>query len=137
MYSELIQLGALTIAANKELRSEAATLRTHANAIRANATRCRARRFRPMSGASDVRDDDRVRRLLRDFCAVIQPPKSYAGLSRGSICQACGNIIKAGDLEYDIVAATSEIRLDVDCHRIFIEESRAARRAGSPDARSA
>src|SRR5262249_11730296 len=71
MYSELIQLGDLMIAANKELRSEAATLRVYADAVRseavdlrahANAARRRACRFRPMSGASDVRDDH-VRRV--------------------------------------------------------------------------
>jgi hypothetical protein len=80
-------------------------------------------------------DADRVRRLLRDFCALIEPPKSFVGFSRGSVCQACGNVIEPREIEYDVVARRSEMRLDADCYKVFVEESSAVGH-GSPDGTS-
>ena len=41
------------------------------------------------------------------------------------MCQACGNVIKYGAIEFDVVVGTSEICVDADCHKVFLEESRA------------
>ena len=134
MYSALIELADETLAANRRVRAHSEHLRAQTTALLFT---YRLHRFSPIFGASDAGDDGHARRLLRDFCAVVEPPKSYAGLSRGSVCQACGKTIDPGDLEYDIAATESEIRLDADCYRVFSEELRAASEAGAPDVEGA
>jgi hypothetical protein len=72
-----------------------------------------------MRGASDTETKDHARRL-RDSCAVVEPPKLFVGDSRGSARQACGNVIKPGEREYDIVAGMLELRLDQACYKLFL-----------------
>src|SRR5215813_6343913 len=94
MQFDLIELADETLAANRRVRAHSDHLRAQTIALLFT---YRLHRFPQVFGASDACEEDRVRRLLRDFCAVIEPPKSYAGLSRGSVCQACGNTIKSGE----------------------------------------
>ena len=85
MYSDQIELADDTLAANRRLRADSEHLHAQTTALLFT---YRLHRFPHVLGASDAGGEDHVRRLLRDFCAGIQPPKSYAGLSRGSVCQA-------------------------------------------------
>ena len=105
------------IEASRRLRAEAVELRAQSYALH---LRHRARRCPPLSGGSDAGDHDRVKRLLHDFCSD-ETPKTFAGLSRGSVCQACGSPMKPGELEYEIVTSASSLRLDTACHNLFIE----------------
>ena len=75
-----------------------------------------------VTGGNVAADDERVRRLLRRFLSGAERPRSYAGRSRGSLCQLCGNIIKPNDIEFDVAAGVRELRLDLVCHRAFVEE---------------
>src|SRR5262249_33478418 len=79
-----------------------------------------------LTGPSDTDDNDRVRRFLRDFLVDQEQPRSYAGFSRGSVCQACGNVIKPRAVEYDVVAGKAVLRLDSACYRIASEITRAS-----------
>ena len=113
------------------VRERAAALQ---RAVRASLLTFRSHRFRPIFGASDaVEDNNRVRQFLRDCCSGNEPPKSYVGHSRGSVCQACGNVIKANDIEYDVATGTSELRLDAECY-VFLIDRLAAASHDSPDA---
>jgi hypothetical protein len=118
VYSELIAKVDATLADNMRVRIEAAESRVW---LRTLLIKYRSHRFFYVSGGSDANDGDRVRVLLRDFCAADGPPKSFVGYSKGSVCQACGVTIKAGDLEYDLVTSTGELRLDATCYAIFID----------------
>ena len=89
MYSELIEVADRTLAQNQRVRAHADELRVRTNTL---ILTYRVHRFRPISGASDAGEDDRVRRLLRECFAGTQKPKSYVGYSRGSVCQACGGV---------------------------------------------
>jgi hypothetical protein len=120
--SELIEVGNLTLAASRRICAQSDKLRDETNAL---SLTYRQHRFPQLVGGTDITDDYQVRRLLHDFCAGVGRPKSFVGLSRGSVCQACDNIIKPGALEYDVVVGTSELRVDADCYTIFAEESRA------------
>ena len=128
MYSERseladqIELADETLAANHRVRAHSEHLRAETLDLLLT---YRTHRFVAVSGGSDARDEKDVRRAMRDFCTVTVPPKLYAGFSRGSVCQVCGKIIKPGEIEYDAVAAMSEMRLDGDCYKLFMEESRA------------
>ena len=119
-FADLIEVADYTLAVNRCVRAQSDTLRDEVGALFFT---YRSHRFPQVSGASDTHVEGRVRRLLRDFCAVVEPPKSYVGFSRGSVCQACGNVIRLGEKEYDVVSGTSEMRLDDDCYKVFIEES--------------
>ena len=125
MYSDVIELADEAFARNRRVRAHSEHLRAQTTALLFT---YRLHRFPKMRGASDTGGEDCVRRLLRDFCAVIEPPKSFVGFSRGAACQACGNAIKAGEREYDVVAGTSELRLDEPCYKFFLEESLASDR---------
>ena len=92
------------LAANRRVRAQSERLRAETTAL---VFTYRLHRFPRLSGASDTSDADLVRRLLRDFCAVIEPPKSFVGFSRGSVCQACGNVIKPSEIEYNVAASAS------------------------------
>src|SRR5437763_427643 len=118
MYSELIEVAGRTLAQNQRVRAHADELRVRTNTL---ILTYRVHRFRPISGASDAGEDDRVRRLLRECFAGTQKPKSYVGYSRGSVCQACGGVIKPAEIEYDVADGTAELRLDAACYALFSE----------------
>lgn len=117
MHQEAIESANATLAASKRLRAEAVGLRAQSYALH---LRYRSHPCPPLSGGSDASDDDRVRRLLDDFCSG-ETPRTFVGLSRGSVCQACGSPIKPKELEYDIVTSASSLRLDAACHKVFLE----------------
>lgn len=123
MYSTLIAEGDETLAASKRLRAHAAEARADANALR---LRYRRHRFFYVSGGSDAIEESRIRELLRAFCARAEDMKTFVGFSRGSVCQACGNIIKPSAVEYDVVAGKAVLRLDLACYRIASEITRAS-----------
>jgi hypothetical protein len=131
MYLLAIERADKVLATNTRLRAEAARHRWQTREL---FLRYRRHRFPQLSGASDARDDGHVRRRLREFLSRAESPKSYVGPSRGSVCQLCGNTIEVNELEYDVAAGTSELRLDAECHQVFIEESRADVEHDSPDA---
>ena len=58
---------------------------------------------------------------MRECFAGTQKPKSYVGYSRGSVCQACGGVIKPAEIEYDVADGTAELRLDAACYALFSE----------------
>ena len=131
VYSHVIEAAEYAFAASRRLCAQSDKLRDELNALLCT---YRMHRFPHLAGASDTRTEDSVRQLLRDFLSRIEPPKSFVGFSRGGVCQACGDAIKHGAIEYDVVAGTSELRLDNDCYKVFLDESRAVASADSPDA---
>ena len=128
MYATVIERADKTMARNERLRAQAAHLVGDARALM---TKYRAHRFPRFSGASDITQNDYVRVLLRGFVSRVGQPRSFVGYSRGSTCQACGNAIKPGDVEYDVVAGATELRLDEICYKVFLEESRAGNAGGT------
>jgi hypothetical protein len=76
------------------------------------------------SGASDAADPDRVRHLLHEFVSRIGWPCCWIAFSQGTVCQACGRVIKPYQTEYDIDLGTSELRLDADCYNRLTAELR-------------
>ena len=129
--SDLMEVAEHTFSVNFQLRARSHKLRDDLNALLFT---YRLHRFPHLAGASDTRTDDSVRQLLRDFLSRIEPSKSFVGFSRGGVCQACGDTIKYGAIEYDVVAGTSELRLDADCYKVFLEESVAVASDDSQDA---
>ena len=121
MYTTVIERADRTMARNERLRARAAHLVGDTRALLA---KYRAHRFPRFSGASDITENNHVRVLLRAFVSRNGRPRSFVGYSRGSTCQACGNAIKPGDVEYDVVAGATELRLDEVCYKVFLEESR-------------
>ena len=88
----------------------------------------RSHRPPPIRGGSDAPEDHRRLRLMRAFAAD-PTVKTFADPSRGAICIVCGVAIKPNQIEYEIVAATSAMTVDVDCYKAFmqvVEEARAA-----------
>jgi len=81
----------------------------------------RTHRFRPILGASEADGREDVRRTLGAFAAC-RPIKTYVGESRGSVCDACGSRILVGNLEWDVVATTMELRLDAACYLLLVDE---------------
>jgi len=127
--AEQIEVANQTFATNRSVRARAGALRTETSALLLT---YRAYRFARIAGGSDVSDNDRVRRFLHDFCSGDGQSKSYAGYSRGSVCQACGSAIRPGDLEYDVVTTTAELRLDALCYAVFMEVQRTMPGAAAP-----
>ena len=128
MYTTVIERADKTMARNERLRTQAAHLVGDARALM---VKYRGHRFPRFSGASDLTQHDHVRVLLRAFVSRIGQPRSFVGYSRGSTCQTCGNTIKAGDVEYDVVVGATELRLDEICYRVFLEESRVGNGGGT------
>jgi hypothetical protein len=131
--SLLLDEGAWVLGHSVRVRERAVALQRD---VRESLLAFRSHRFRPIFGASDVGEDPRVSRLLSEFCSGNEPPKSYVGQSRGSVCQVCGKTIKAEDLEYDVVAGPSELRLDAACYASFIDTFAREPRAATGGERS-
>jgi len=53
--------------------------------------------------------------------------ETFADPSRGGICIVCGVAIKQNQIEYEIVAATSAMTVDVDCYNAFLQVMAEAR----------
>jgi hypothetical protein len=115
-----IESGEETLAANLRVRAQSERLRAETSAVISTYP---SHRLPQLAGGSDAREADGVRRLLRGFVSGPQPPKSYAGPSSDSVCEAWGSVIKPNDIEYDVVIGTTELRLDLPCHRILIHET--------------
>jgi hypothetical protein len=106
----------VVLARSQALRETAVELRRQARVLRT-----RARRWLPISGGSDGRDREQLKRRLAAFVGPA-PVKTYVGASRGAECGACGAHIVAGELEYEIVREGREIRLDGRCYLILVDE---------------
>ena len=130
-YLQAIETAHSTFTANRRVCAQSIRLRGQVNVVMLT---YRAHRFPRISGASDTTAEAHVRRLLRDFVSRIEPATSFARFSRGSMCQACGNVIKHGEIDYDVVAGTSVMRLDADCYKVFVDETRAVAPDDTPDA---
>jgi hypothetical protein len=86
------------------------------------------------AGGSDAEDDDRVRNLLREL-ARNGPLKLLGGYSPGGgVCQACGNRIKVGAIEYEVETTGSRLRIDAACYRLLVQEMRGDIDYGSREA---
>lgn len=124
MLQQAIESADAILAASRRLRAEAVELRVEAVERRAQSYALQLRHWSDpcphLSGGSDASESERVRRLLDEFCAG-DTPKTFVGLSSGSVCQACGSPIKPKELEYDIVTSASSLRLDGACHKVFID----------------
>lgn len=106
----------IVLAHSQVLREPAVELRRQARVLRA-----RARRWLPVSGGSDGRGREQLRRTFAAFVGPA-PVKTHVGASRGATCGVCGVHIVAGDLEYEIVGERREIRLDRSCYLILLDE---------------
>jgi len=88
----------------------------------------RSHRLPPIRGGRDAPEEHRRLGLMRGF-ATDPTAKTFADPSRGAICIVCGLAIKPNQTEYEIVAATSAMTVDVDCYKAFMHlmaEARAA-----------
>jgi hypothetical protein len=109
MDAQILEM-AETLYANHRLRAEAAKLRAEARAQRLRA-RCR-REHEP----DEIYDEEELRRVLCDFVSTTDPVPSWAGYSRGSVCQACGTGIEPNELEFYIATESDQLRLDLACY---------------------
>jgi hypothetical protein len=130
MYGAQIELGHQTLIANRRVRAQAADLRAEARGLRR--LRSTQRRLLQFAGGSGASGDDRVRSVLRDVASK-QTPRLFASYSRGSVCQACGNVVNAGVLEYEAVTTESSLLLDAACYRILIQHLRGDAEYGTRD----
>lgn len=75
-----------------------------------------------ISGADDSdAEPQRIRSVLRAF-ALFGTPKTFVGLSRGATCDACGRLIIGGEIEYELVADSHEMRLESSCYLLLVDE---------------
>jgi hypothetical protein len=114
MDSQIIEM-AEALYANRVVRAEAARLRAVARA-----QRLRSRCHRGHE-ADEIYDEDKLRRVLCDFVSTIDPVQSWAGYSRGSVCQACGTGIEPNELEFYIATESAQLRLDLACYSTLTE----------------
>jgi hypothetical protein len=122
----LLAHGAVVIAQSRDARDRSQQARVDATWRRQEAhdliLRFSPHRLQRISGADGFAEKpERIRSVLRAF-ASFGTPKTFVGLSRGATCDACGRAIRSGEIEYELVADSHEMRLESGCYLLVEEE---------------
>ena len=116
---ELLDEGAWTFTRNEQVCQQSVRLGHEARELALTFPSL----FDPMSGASDVDEtsDTYVHPRLGAF-ASLGAVKIYARPSHGADCDVCHKKIAFGDIEYEAVSESLELRLDAGCRHLLIQE---------------
>ena len=124
--ARLLAHGALVITQSRDACNRSRRARGAATLRRQEALdlilRFSPQRVEPISGGDGFTEGtDPIRTVLRAF-AMFGTPKTFVGLGRGAICNACGRDILRGEIEYEVVANGHEMRLDSSCYLVLVDE---------------
>src|SRR5262245_2500291 len=110
----------------RRLRAEAIATKTARRIARSRELVRMWRQQRPcIAGGADERTiRDRVRAALRDgTLGRVGRARVWAGYGTEHPCHVCGNVIRARDIEHEVVDTGGPVLVHATCLRIWHEES--------------